>query len=348
MFSRLFCQNVTVVAGLLFLSISSCNNASQPKDQFTRSANAYKGSGEISLVFYNVENLFDTLDNPLTADDEYLPGTAKDWNTQKYQTKLDRLSEVLSKIADGYPTFIGFAEVENEEVLKELANHSLLAEAEYGIIHQDSPDERGIDVGLVYRKTQFTPGAQRFLTVALPAEDRPTRDILYVHGKITKGPEVHIFVNHWPSRGGGAAETAHKRMAAAETLNAELTAIREKDPDANIIIMGDFNDYPGDTSLKHLQAAGIINLMEGLAATGRGSYNYKGDWDFLDQILVSQNLKDGKGFDVAEGSTVAFHFPEMLYTDPKYGDEKPNRTYGGDKYFGGYSDHLPVITVLKY
>lgn len=348
MFSRLLFQNIAITAAIIFLSIPSCKNASRSADIVTNVDKPYAGGGSLTLVFYNVENLFDTIDDPLTDDNEYLPGTAKDWNSDKYSTKLDRLAEVLSRNTDGYPVFIGFSEVENESVLTDLTSHPDLIGGGYGILLKDSPDERGIDVGLAYRKSIFTPITVRHLSVTLPEGDRPTRDILYTHGQIKDGPDVHIFVNHWPSRGGGAEETTHKRMAASQTLASAIEAITGTDADAHIVVMGDFNDYPKDASLQELKNVGLHNLMEGLSETERGSYNYRGSWDFLDQILVSQSLKDGVGLEIKEGSTAAFHFPEMLYTDPKYHDEKPNRTYGGDKYFGGYSDHLPVKTVLEY
>lgn len=316
-----------------------------------------KGEREAMLVFYNVENLFDTINDPLINDDEFTPESEKNWNSERYESKLQKLAEVIAGIDDdGFPALVGLCEVENEAVLRDLVSRPELKKGKYDIAHSDSPDERGIDVALLYSSKVFTPISHYYLTVPMPEGERPTRDILHVRGTLKKGPEIHVFVNHWPSRYGGAEESEHKRIAAAEVLRRAITNILTVNPEAYIICMGDFNDYPENKSLRHILKSEIredapidmVNLMDGMKETKRGSYNYRGDWDFLDQIVVSHTLADTQQVYVKPDVTGPYHKPEMLYIDEKYGDEKPNRTYGGPTYYGGYSDHLPVYTVIVY
>ncbi|NEN23170.1 hypothetical protein G3O08_06615 [Cryomorpha ignava] len=309
----------------------------------------------MSIGFYNVENLFDTLDDPDKDDDEFLPSAEREWNEERYADKVEKLSTVISKLGKTLPTIVGLCEVENKSVIEDLANANALKNGDYAIVHYESGDERGIDVGMLYRKKQFKVIYSKPIFVPLPETERPTRDILYVKGKVTKGPELHIFVNHWPSRWGGQEESEFKRLSAAKTLKAAIDSVIGTNPDALILCMGDFNDYPSNVSITEVLKADslntkskMVNLMHGLQKQERGSYNYKGEWDFLDQIIVSRTLTDYKLPDIVSASTKPFFFDDMLYLNEEYGDIKTNRTYGGTKYFGGYSDHLPVYTILAY
>ncbi len=310
---------------------------------------------ELALAFYNVENLFDTIDDPFTADDEFTPGTEKDWNALRYNDKLSKLGNALSQGQSIQPALIGLCEIENRTVLEDLANTTGLNRGKYEIVHFDSPDQRGIDVGLLYAKGKIKVLNREALKVTLEETDRPTRDILYVKCNIIKGPVLHVFVNHWPSRGGGEDETRPKRIAAATVLRKKIDSILKEDQEASILCMGDFNDYPVDQSIFEILGAeamgagtALVNMMNGLKENERGSYNYRGDWGFLDQIIVSRNLIDGSLPDLKANTTKPYFSEDMLYIDQKYGDEKPNKTYGGSKYYGGFSDHLPVFTVLQY
>lgn len=308
---------------------------------------------KILIGFYNVENLFDTIDDPIKKDEEYTPGSEKNWNSERYRTKLNRLAEVIDGMGgEEYPAILGVCEVENLGALTDLAEVEALRKAKYRPVLIEGPDQRGIDVGMLYSKKKFKPLDQLSYSVDLGEENRPTRDILHVKGKIKRGPIIHVLVNHWPSRYGGAEESEHKRVAAALVLANVVDSINKASPEEPIICMGDFNDYPENRSLDEVLPtdAGelLVNLMEGLAETKRGSYNYRGDWGFLDQILVSNHLTNEELPYVLRDQTQPFFTDSMLYVHPKYGDTKPSRTYGGDNYYGGYSDHLPVYTVLAY
>jgi len=306
------------------------------------------------IGFYNVENLFDTIDDPLKDDNEFTPDSAKKWNSSRYDRKIQMLSEVIASMGSGsYPAILGLCEVENIAVLRDLTANEQVRKAKYEPVLIEGPDQRGIDVALLYSKKQFKMISSNSYRVNLGDAERPTRDILHVRGKLKGGgPTIHVFVNHWPSRYGGAEKSEPKRIAAAQVLAAKTDSIHQLYPDEAIICMGDFNDYPDNRSLTEFlptgESANLVNLMKGLKEAKRGSYNYRGDWDFLDQIIVSRSLNDGELPDIFSGSTAPFFTDSMVYTHPKYGDVKPKRTYGGPEYLGGYSDHLPVYTILAY
>ncbi len=253
---------------------------------------------------------------------------------------------------DGYPSIIGLCEVENISPLNDLCAHQELKKAKYTPILIEGPDQRGIDVAMIYSKKQFKVLSTKSYNVDLGGDFRPTRDILYVKGQFRRGPIVHFLVNHWPSRYGGAEKSEPKRITAAKALASVTDSIHRSEEDALIICMGDFNDYPDNRSLTEYLPTSedgyLVNLMDGLSDTKRGSYNYRGDWGFLDQIIVSKNLRDDQAPFVLPMSTSPFYTDSMVYIHPKYGDEKPKRTYGGKEYLGGYSDHLPVTTILTY
>lgn len=306
------------------------------------------------IGFYNVENLFDTIADPLKKDDEFTPDSAKKWNSSRYRKKLDMLAEVIQNLGgEAYPAILGLCEVENINVLQDLADNEQLKKAKYEPILIEGPDQRGIDVALLYSKKRFKLISATSYEVNPGQGERPTRDILHVRGKLKQGgPTIHIFVNHWPSRYGGAEESEPKRVAAATVLAAVTENIHRTFPNEPIICMGDFNDYPHNRSLSEVLPTGesgkLVNLMLNLKESKRGSYNYRGDWDFLDQIIVSRSLIDGELPDIVSGSTAPYYTEDMVFTHPKYKDVKPNRTYGGPEYYGGYSDHLPVYTILAY
>jgi len=308
---------------------------------------------EIRFAFYNVENLFDIYDAPITKDEEFTPTGKKKWTEERYQKKLDQLSTVVADLK--FPDILGVCEVENKKVLLDWAAHRKLVDQNYHIVHFDSPDIRGIDNGLLYRKDHFTVLEKAAYKIDFPkeiVENYTTRDILYVKGKY-RGELLHIFVNHWPSRRGGVRESEPKRVYVASQLREKTDAIYAKDPKANILIMGDLNDETDNKSVLNTLGAGapdltqtqyLYNFTQPLDAAGEGSYRYKANWNMLDQIIVSPNLTSGK-----LRAVKAYIFqPEYLnYMDKKYG-KKPNKTYGGPNYYGGYSDHYPVYLELVY
>ncbi len=319
-----------------------------------------KTSYDFIVMFYNVENLFDTEDDPGTLDDEFTPESEKQWTPKRYEKKLDDLSEVFTSV-DGrnLPAIIGLCEVENPQVLQDLISTRKMKKEDYGIVHEDSPDIRGIDVALIHRKDMYTVDSWKKIPVEIPSDSITTRDILYVKGKTAGNEILHCFVNHWSSRRDGEKETERRRIYASVTLRKAVDSIINFEPEAKIIIMGDFNDEPTNNSLhsflnannkrKNTTNRDLYNLMYDMHNfESKGTYSYKGNWNMLDQLIVSQALiHDRKGLylDFTDGKI--FREEWMMYSNPKIGEATPNKTYGGISYFGGVSDHLPVYLILR-
>jgi predicted extracellular nuclease len=307
-----------------------------------------------SILFYNVENLFDTIDDPLKDDAEFLPGTKSDWNTPKYKTKIAHIGQVIEKA--NFPVIIGFSEVENDAVLADLVNSPTLASKKYGFVHFDSPDERGIDVALLYRTDLFSVKTKRALPVVFPTEPTDkTRDVLYVSGTLG-GETVHVFVNHWPSRSEGEEKTRHRRAAAGSVVRHTVDSLFKANKDAQIVIMGDLNDHPTDESVTKALGAlnsdvaitpnNIYNLADRFAKEGKGTHKYKGEWGTLDQLIVSSGFLAAKGIYTKVDAAHVAEFDFLLEPDTRGGGMWTKRTYAGTKYLDGYSDHLPVYLEL--
>lgn len=302
-------------------------------------------------MFYNVENLYDTINDPITNDDEFTPSGKVPWTTERLETKIKHTGQVITDIAiNGMPDLVGFAEIENLQVLEMLTASAALSKTKYSIVHFDSPDERGIDVALIYNPATFKLIAAEPIQVTLPDSDL-TRDILYVKGKLNSGDILHVYINHWPSRREGSDISAAKRMAAASVLRSKIDDLQKSEKSPKILILGDFNDEPSDISitqgLKVLSPEETIinknlySLLYPEFRNGEGSLFYK-DWDLFDQVIVSGNILAGKkGLRTSVNNAGIFN-PEYLLFKTKTGEARPNRTMSGDKYFGGYSDHLPV------
>ncbi len=307
-----------------------------------------------TVAFYNLENLFDTQDDPETLDDDFLPESEKRWNKKRYEKKLFKLGTAISNIgfskSGKAPVLVGVAEVENKRVLEDLVQTKHLAHKEYGIVHYDSPDERGIDVALLYQKSHFTVTKSQRVPLLLEDEKGRrdfTRDTLWVTGAL-HGEVLHILINHWPSRRDGAELTAHKRIAAAQKNREVIEQITAEDSDAKIIVMGDFNDDPANESVKrHLVQGDLYNPMERLLTKYRGTLNYRGQWNLFDQIIFTNNFhryqKDAHSF--SEANIFDDDFLKVYRGRYK---GMPFRTYAGRRYKGGYSDHFPVFVHLKY
>lgn len=316
-----------------------------------------KVNNPITVAFYNVENLFDTIDAPNKFDEEFTPTEPKNWNTKRYNKKLKDLSEVLSQIDTiQLPVIIGLCEVENKTVLQDLVNESKLKDANYGIVWEDGPDFRGIDNALLYNPQAFSLIKYEAIPVLNP-EDKEwtTRDLLYVNGMLYN-EEFHFFVCHWPSRRGGAEKSAPKRVLAANVVRKKVDEIQKKDLDANIVIMGDMNDEPNDIALSDVLMAvsnaqtptnsQLVNLMYDEFEDGMGSYRYRGNWDMIDNLIVSGALiNKKKGLKTSLDNGFVFHKPFMEYVNDK-GEMSPNRTYGRS-YYGGISDHFPIYMTLE-
>ena len=292
------------------------------------------------VAFYNVENLFDTLRNPSSHDEDMLPLSDKEWNRQRYNAKLHLIGEAISTMTNDYPTLLGLAEVENRAVVQDLVSTPHLSKAGYAICHYDSPDERGIDVALLYRTEHFHYAGSRSIR---NQADPTTRDILTVWGEMDGHP-TYIVVVHWPSRIGGVKFTEPKRTASARQVRHIVDSVMTANPATRIIVMSDMNDNPRDKSItQDLRATArptlATDLYNPFASAKRGSSVYDGRWNQYDNIVVSQNVPllaiDGKR------RAKNFHHPMLLTRAGK-----PRPTYDGIDYKGGASDHLPVYIVI--
>ncbi|HOY06518.1 MAG TPA: endonuclease/exonuclease/phosphatase family protein [Saprospiraceae bacterium] len=311
-----------------------------------------------SIGFYNLENLFDTIDSPDTNDAEFLPGGSYLWNTPKYMSKQANMAKVISLLArelspDGV-AILGVAEVENRKVLEDLVAQPDLKARNYQIVHYDSPDERGIDVGLLYQPKYFKVTGSKALPVALKdpktGEQDFTRDILYVAGEFD-GELIHVMVGHWPSRRGGESGSAWMRAAAAQVARNAADSLRTLDPDAKIIFMGDLNDDPTDKSLtKVLGAKGksdevtneeFYNPMYDLYKNGNGTMAYRDAWSLFDQVVVSKAFVNKKAAGWQLYKAMVYRQPWLLQTEGAFRGY-PFRTFVGTIFINGYSDHLPV------
>ncbi|GCD77006.1 endonuclease [Thermaurantimonas aggregans] len=303
-------------------------------------------------MFYNVENLFDPNDDPEKNDNDFTPEGNYRWTEYRWREKTAKIAKVIRAVGEGQlPAIIGFCEIENRLVLNELSRHPIIRDGKYQVVHYDSPDRRGIDVGLFYRDGVFTLLYSEPLRIQVDNKpDFATRDILYVKGVLAGVDTIHLFVNHWPSRLGGAATSEPNRIAAARTLRNKADSIMTVIKNANILIMGDFNDEPEDVSLSKIlgaekkedRKASLINLMLDMPP-GEGSHRFQGRWGFLDQIIVSRPLVEGLGkLQVAEGKAYVFKADFLLEDDNRYPGKMPYRQFIGFKFNGGYSDHLPV------
>jgi len=316
------------------------------------------------VAFYNCENFYDTIHNALVKDDEFTPTGEKNYTGKVYMDKVSKIATVLSTIGtddnlktiDG-PAIIGLAEIENDTVLNDLVHNSKLQKRNYQVVHYDSKDERGVDVALLYNPRYFIVEDSKPLFVTLPGHSKEahyTRDILWVKGKLD-GETVHIYVNHWPSRLGGEEASAPARAAAALVCKHHIDSIALADGEQKVIIMGDLNDDPVSPSVtKVLQAKGdkkdikpgcIYNPWIDLYKKGFGTLAYQDAWGLFDQIMVTYPWmsKDQDGFFFQQA--MIFNREFLRENIGKY-KGYPMRTYDGNVYRGGYSDHFPTYIVL--
>lgn len=348
--------NITIKLAAILLTLPLLLSCEQLLEEKENTETQIMPFNNRVIVFYNVENLFDTKDDPKTRDNDFTPHGEYLWDTERYFTKLDRLSDAL-KLIDHAPILLGLAEVENRFVLEDLARSDVFDTLDMGIVHYDSPDQRGIDCALLYDKNLFNVKTSEKLEVEL--ENNPnfkTRDVLYVKGEFAGGIEAHIFVNHWSSRRAGKKESEHKRIKSAEVLRDKIESITRHQPDAYIIVMGDFNDHPDDKSIEDVLEAkeygehdsdDLINLFADDHENNEGTSVHQRQWGVLDQIMISQSLYDRAGSLGVKGKDGYILREDELIFTYRDGGQKPSATYGGRKYFGGYSDHLPVYIILE-
>jgi hypothetical protein len=313
------------------------------------------------IAFYNLENFYDTVDNPNINDEDFLPNGPKNYNSKVYNTKVEHLATVISQIGtdvnpDGI-AMIGVAEIENDTVLNDLIHHPLLKNRNYGIVHYDSRDIRGVDVALLYNPKYFMVLNSKKLFVHLPEGAKSsyfTRDVLWVIG-ILNGDTIHVFVNHWPSRVGGEQRSAPGRAAAAMVDKNFIDSIEAKQPNAKIIVMGDLNDDPVSPSVtKVLGAKGdIVDVKPGelynpwinMYKKGIGTLAYNDAWGLFDQIMLTYSWLDKNQSGYFFYQQRIFNKEFMVENIGKY-KGYPMRTWDGNVYRGGYSDHFPTYIIL--
>jgi predicted extracellular nuclease len=313
------------------------------------------------IAFYNVENLFDTIDEPMTIDSEYMPNSSLHWTQKRYEAKLKNIAKVIDSL--GFPSIMGMVEVENRRVLNDLTTMPTIKAKNYGIAHFESPDERGIDCALIYKKSDFEVKNAKPHRISFPDDRKDgTRDILEVSG-ILRGMPVTVFVNHFPSRRGGAEVSDPKRVFVAKVLKSAVDSVQKADPNARIVIMGDMNDEPSDKSLTQSLGANywtiagdkrpsvdknaLYNLAAGVKESGLGSYYYRGEWEVIDQMIVNGSFLDSRSKLVTRDAETVFSADFLTYKD-KTGKKLPNRTYTGPTYRGGFSDHFPIYTTVYF
>ncbi len=337
-----------------------CLSSSEPSVKSDCPAKDSNMQQRVRLIFYNTENLFDTTDDTLYDDEDYLPEGDLHWTYQRYKAKLDKISKVI--VAAGQwtpPDIIGLCEIENFHVLYDLTHNTPLSKFNYRFVHKNSPDVRGIDVALLYNPATIRLLKSNFISVRFfNKEQKTTRDILYCMCSVQNTDTLHVFVNHWPSRSGGQYETEPLRLYAAKLLRLSVDSLFSLMRNPKIVIMGDFNDEPGNKSLALALGASaptespLSQTLYNLAYRYKmnnviGTHKYQGQWNILDQIIVSGEILDArKGLKTSLNCFSIFNESFLLEPDKSFEGMQPFRTYKGPIYHGGFSDHLPVILNL--
>ena len=312
------------------------------------------------IVSYNVENYFDVVDDSLTSDEEYLPEGLRAWNITKYQTKQINISKVIAAIGGwNAPALVALCEIESEKCMRDLTKYSPLKNLDYKYLHHESPDARGVDVALMYQPDMFKPFHDEAIRITFPNTASTTRDILFASGILPNNDTLHVFVCHFPSRLGGELESEDRRVFVASAVRQKVDSLMNAVIAPKIVIMGDFNDYPTNSSItdvlralpltEEISGKGLYNLAFGLQEKGKGSHKFGGEWGMLDQIIVSGSLLNpgNKIFTTQEDMHV-FDADFLLEDDYTNLGKMPKRTYVGMKYQGGFADHLPVFVDLWY
>ncbi|MBQ9668552.1 MAG: endonuclease/exonuclease/phosphatase family protein [Prevotella sp.] len=298
-------------------------------------------SAFLTFVEMNCENLFDTRHDPSKQDQEFLPDGSRRWTTYRYWQKLNDVGRAILACSDDLPDVVALCEVENDTVLHDLSHRSLLRNAGYDYLMTESPDVRGVDVAMLYRPARFRPLCYESLYVKPVKGMRPTRDVLYVKGRVVTGDTLHIFIVHAPSRYGGERSSRPFRLQVAQVL---ANAVDSLGSHQNIIIAGDFNDYYNSPALKLLYRHGLDNVSKGAAGRfgkARASYRFKSLWRSIDHVLASPAMAERIGEVYVNDS------PFLLEEDERYGGWKPRRTFNGFRYLGGTSDHLPLVVRFR-
>ncbi|MDR0430899.1 MAG: endonuclease [Tannerellaceae bacterium] len=305
------------------------------------SSSAMKGQMTFRVMSYNVENLFDTQDNPLTDDDEFLPVGARHWSDKRYYHKLQQIAKVI--IAAGEwetPALVGLCEIENDTVVTHLLRKTPLRNQPYRYCISNSSDRRGINVALLYRRDKFRYISHRSVPVKhRKGNTRSARDVLHVTGQVATGDTLDVMVCHFPSKYGGEKESEMRRMDAARTVRELCDSLGVVRTNPLIILMGDFNEPPESHCMQLIAEGNLHNLFAGM----KGSHKYQGEWSQLDQLFVYRKmLSDLSRMRVVSGSVANFSPPFLFVEDKTWRGKRPHRSYYGYKYRAGYSDHLPI------
>ncbi len=315
-----------------------------------------------TVAFYNLENLFDTIIDPdtnLILREDFTPDAPKHWNSERYYAKLKNMADVISQLGaelnPAGPQILGVAEIENKSVLEDLIKQKKLQKMNYGIVHYDSPDHRGIDVGLLYSKVRFQVLFSRPYRLKTEDSTFTTRDLLYVKGVLDKTDTLHIMVAHWPSRRGGQKRSEPKRIEAAKLSRAVIDSILSVDKQAKVIFMGDLNDDPNNKSMtKYMKArpqkeqavnGALFNPMQEFFKKGIGTLAYRDNWNLFDQFVLTPGLLSNDYSSYQFFKANVFN-KEFLKQQEGAFKGYPKRTYVGTNYLGGYSDHFPVYLFL--
>ncbi|MDR0507350.1 MAG: endonuclease [Dysgonamonadaceae bacterium] len=314
------------------------------------------GETPFRVMFYNTENFFDTEHDANKNDREFTPQGARSWTNKRYYAKVNNIAKVITAIGEwDTPVLIGMCEVENDKVMRDLTLSSPLKKMEYRYILTESDDRRGIDVALLYQRDRFKYLYHDCININFPYNRRKkTRDVLHVAGQVITGDTLDVFVCHFPSRRGGELESEPDRIYVASVVRIKVDSLMQSRKNANILIMGDFNDEPLNKSIsKTLNAKPVTdkankndlyNLFISVQnKNGIGSYKFGRQWNFLDQIIVSGNLLNPNNrFHILPETATIFQKPFLMTEDKSYGGKRPKKSFHGRKYEGGYSDHLPV------
>lgn len=315
---------------------------------------------KLAVAFYNCENFFDTIHNPAKHDEEFTPAGKCRYTQKVYEQKLHNIATVIQSMGgDDGPAIIGLAEIENNTVLRDLVHQPEIARRKYQFIWFDGPDERGINVAMLYDPAYFRPLQSEPLHVALDSvkpviagSKLNTRDVLHVYG-VLAGDTIHLFINHWPSRAEGDEQSRPKRIAAALVVKNAIDTLIARDPGSKIIVMGDFNDNPADSSIAAvLNASGerkrkaLYNPFAAIYNAGSGTEVYGHAWNLFDQVIVSEGFLNNR-MGKLHYDSAGIYKPDFLVDHYKGHEGEPCRAYLGTYWLNGYSDHFPVVISFK-
>ena len=327
---------------LFFTECGNAQSESRKKNRQQAPISSDKAIQEFRVMFYNVENLFDTYDDPTKLDNDFLPNGSMRWTNNRYYRALRKTAQVISSIGEwGAPALCGLCEVENDTVLTHLLNRTPLKEQLYNYCITTGNDARGINNALIYKRDKFKYLGHASRRIEFTNKNKRSRDILHVWGEVMNGERLDVFVCHFPSRSGGEKESEQDRIDAARYLRSLCDSLYRDNPLCNMLIMGDFNDNPSDKSIQTLlKGSNLVHLFDNPKVLNYlGSHKFQGEWSQLDQMMASAHWNSY----LKAGSARIFAADFLLSKKDSRGEQSPLRKYAGPVYKGGFSDHLPVV-----